>query len=79
MSIKDSCSISALVKGFEGPIYIRKLTRKSHWGIESDDPKVRLRVSVQEVFSDEGDVYSFFKVGSRMDIMKAAIVSIRED
>ncbi len=73
MAAKDSVSIDTLANGFEGPLYIRKLTRKSHWGIDSDEIEHRLKTSILEVFSDEGDVYSFFKVCSTSDIFKAAI------
>ena len=73
MAPQDSCSLNTLAEGAQGPLYIRKLARRNHWGDVNEESGVRLPHAVQQIFADDGDIYSLFRVSSPLDVMKAAV------
>lgn len=66
-------SIQAIL-GIPGPAFVRKLTRKSHWGDASDPIEERLASALEDVFSSsEGPEYSLYQVATETDLRRVAI------
>lgn len=66
----ELCSIEKVL-GVTEPVYLRKLVRKSHWGISSDAIEERLE-SVAESFKEDG-IYSFYFAQSDDDFHRIAV------
>ena len=52
---------------------MRKLTRKSHWGIAGDPLDERLDAAVEKVFPEEAGVFSVFRVDSDVDLRRITL------
>lgn len=52
---------------------MRKLTRKSHWGVAGDPLDERLDPAVEKVFPEESGVFSVFRVDSDVDLRRIAL------
>ena len=59
--------------GVAPPAFVRKLTRKSHWGIAADPLEQRLNEAVERVFPEHGGVFSVFRVDSDVDLCRIAL------
>lgn len=59
--------------GIAPPAFVRKLTRKSHWGIASDDLEQRLNDAVEKIFPEQSGVFSVFQVDSDVDLRRIAL------
>jgi hypothetical protein len=77
LSDLESCSVEH-VFGLPTPFYVRKLARKSHWAIDTDDEATRIASVVSNVFSevdadDDWNDLSFYVVNQDSDLHKIAI------
>ena len=60
--------------GIEGPVFIRKLTRKSHWGDTNTEQESRLSFALSNMFCDnEGSKFSFYRAESVIELAQMAI------
>lgn len=59
--------------GIAPPAFVRKLTRKSHWGIAGDPLDERLNDAVEKVFPEESGVFSVYRVDSDVDLRRIAL------
>jgi len=59
----------------DAPVYVRKLTRKSHWGKTEEDPDARLQFVLDQVFrrDDPSEAISVYEVRNHRDLEKVAI------
>jgi len=63
------------VFGGRGPYFLRKLTRKRHWGDPKDPFEDRIRDAVSEVFKEDPDApgrYSVYRAESDIDLQRIA-------
>lgn len=60
------------IVGIEGPVFIRKLTRKSHWGDDSVQ-KDRLGLAVSNMFNASDSTFSFYRVETVTQLAQVAI------
>lgn len=59
--------------GVAPPAFVRKLTRKSHWGIAADSLERRIEEAAERVFPEHGGVFSVFQVDSDVDLRRVAL------
>ena len=55
------------------PVFVRKLTRKSHWGIAADPLAERLELAVEKVFPEQSGVFSVFRIETDDDLRRVAL------
>ena len=58
--------------GIEGPVFIRKLTRKSHWGDDSVQED-RLGPALSNMFDASDSTFSFYRVETVTQLAQVAI------
>ena len=63
----------ASLTGLEGPVFIRKLTRKSHWGDEGTTLDARLSVALHNIFDESVKVFSFYRAETVPQLAQIAI------
>ena len=59
--------------GVEGPVFIRKLTRKSHWGDDGAEQEERLSNALHNMFCENEGVFSFYRAETVLELVRIAI------
>ena len=65
-------SVAATLRA-DAPAYLRKLTRKSHWGVPEDSIEDRVKAAVAQVFAGESEIFSFYQIADDVGLRRLAV------
>lgn len=60
------------IAGTPGPIFVRKIPRKTHWGSDDVDIEERVKFAISHIFREE-NTFSFYRAESVLDLGRIAI------
>lgn len=72
MAASDSLETFETLTGLSGPVYFRKIPRRSHWGTNVDSIDQRVSKTVGHLFKEENSVFSFFLAKTVEDLARIA-------
>ncbi len=59
--------------GLAGPIYFRKIPRRTHWGTSADLIEQRILKTVSNLFKEENNIFSFYRAENVDDLARIAL------